>query len=58
MPEKPCKKRAQLEEAVANAIKAVFVALDGEESDLAKARMAESKALAALDRHKKEHGCG
>ena len=58
MVDKPCKQRAKLSKHVTQALRAVFRALDDDPAVLAAARLAESKAIDALERHKKEHGCG
>jgi hypothetical protein len=70
MTEQPCVEQARLSDIVAKAVRAVnSVKLEQtqawkEKRDtvpfaavLAQARIAERRAVAALDQHKKEHGC-
>jgi hypothetical protein len=52
--DKPCEERKKLEQAVINAVQALYAAKG---ADRAPARDVENKAVKALNEHVKEHGC-
>jgi hypothetical protein len=70
MPELPCAERLRLGEAVLKAVQGAYAAHSNyhsairdkkdstaESAALEDARRAESRAVAALEQHRKEHGC-